>query len=103
MKSNKTGNLFLTLFLTIFLALGLFIVLDEVRENQDIRTMAGSSSISSKFFCPDSKLCDDGRCIGETWRECKPCPTGKARVAYKASCEETTYSECNLDGTICDD
>ncbi len=102
-KGNKFNSLFLSLFVVAFSFVAFTVLLDEVKNNQDIRSRAGGSTLSREVFCKGKELCGDGHCVGETWRECKPCPAGTARAAYKISCDENSYSECNLDDTICDD
>lgn len=87
----------------VFSFLVLSILFNEVKKSQDIRSRASGSSVAGTVFCEGKKLCPDTRCVGETWRECLPCPSGTARAVYKVTCGENEYSECTLDDQICND
>ena len=86
-----------------FFAFTLSIVYDGISQNNDVRTKAAGSKIGRDAVCKGKEMCSDGKCIGETWRECLPCPVGKARSVYRAACDDDIYSDCSLPGDICDD
>ena len=97
-------NIVVTAFVVGLGVLVISIVFDEAKKSQDIRSRAGGgASVSGNVFCGGKEMCDDNRCVGETWRECSPCPQGKARSVYKVECGENIYSDCTLDDKVCDD
>lgn len=99
-KINKVKKVLVPLIVLAFLGLSFSLIYDEVQRNQDLRARAGGGV--TKAICGD-KACDDGRCVGETWRECDPCPDGKARAVFRVSCNEDIYSDCTFDDSVCND
>ncbi len=96
-------SVFATIFVIGFSLLVFSVVIDEVRKSQDIRSRASGSRIIRDAFCEGKEMCSDDHCVGETWRECEPCPSGKSRAVYRISCQQDSYSECELDDSVCDD
>lgn len=92
-----------SLIVIIIVGISISILFDALKNNQDIRTRASGFGLGSKLLCNGNEVCSDGRCIGETWRECKPCPSGKARAVYKVSCEGNEYSKCTFNDSVCND
>lgn len=94
---------FIAVFVIGVMAFTLSIIYDEVSRNQDLRAKASGSRVSNTTFCKGKEMCPDNRCVGETWRECNPCPMGKARSVYRVACGEDIYSDCVLTDEVCDD
>jgi hypothetical protein len=81
----------------------LAIVLPILYKNTLVRTPLSGTLVGSYIFCWGKPLCADARCVGETFRECKVCPSGTARSVAKATCDENLYSACKFDDNKCID
>lgn len=87
---------------SVFVAV-LIILFIFVRDNDKLKKMAGGTSIGNIVFCSGQDLCEDGRCVNETWRECIGCSANTSRVVYKMDCNTEVRSECEAIISVCED
>lgn len=80
------------ILLTVSAAIPFSVALLE--NSQDIRTAASGTFVGSKVFCQGRNLCPDGRCEGDSWKECTDCPIGKARMVTQIQCDQYKRSQC---------
>lgn len=81
----------------------LAVILPILYKNSYVRSPFAGTPLGSYMFCLGKPLCADARCVGESYRECRVCPTGTSRSVYKASCGENLYSTCKFNDTSCVD
>jgi len=87
---------------TLLLVIGLLLSVNSVKNSRVLKSMASGSGIGSRIFCGSAKLCGDGKCEGEVWRECDDCPKGKAKAVMETVCGKYIKSECSLESVLCD-
>lgn len=88
-------------FAMVFLIFVLILSVNSIRNSRVLKSMAAGTAVGSKVFCGATKLCGDGRCEGEVWRECDSCPKGMARAVVEVSCGEYVRSGCGIEDVLC--
>lgn len=102
-RSKFQRPLLIPVFKIIIVLMILSVVLPYLYKNTYVRWPLSGTVVGSYIFCLGKPLCADSRCVGETYRECRACPTGTSRSVAKVSCEENLYSDCRFDDNKCVD
>jgi len=98
---NPPSSLLVKIFIYVFVAGVAYFVLAYLATTRLVRMPFARTYLGGTVFCSGNELCEDGRCVGETWKECETCPTGTAQSVYKVSCGTEFKSNCTIDSNMC--
>ena len=87
----------------LILIVGIVISSQNLKTGYGLKTVVSGSTIGSKIFCGDKKLCPNGKCDNEVWRECSECPQGTAKAIMQIGCGNLIRSECTPYTNSCAD